>query len=257
MSTNLIERGLFSEDEIAAVLRRAQVNSDIDLSVCRADKGDTSGVLRNVHFKSEDFLDFCLDERLIGIASRYLDDFYLWRSVFWNLADGEKGQHYHQDIWPWWDIWPEKRLQLNGPADVVSIWIPFFPSSPENGGIKYLDIPHNLILDRSLLEREEFQASVEESCVRTEMRPGDGFVFDEYCLHGPGLKASHGKKIACVIRFVSSRYTAFRRSDVLVYPPTRETMAVGDNVTECKGPPAPGKVLCNSDPAVRDPGSSR
>lgn len=52
-----------------------------------------------------------LKENILQIVKQSIgNEFYLWRSVFWNLRAGQFGQKYHQDIWPWWDIWPEKKI---------------------------------------------------------------------------------------------------------------------------------------------------
>ena len=58
---------------------------------------------------------------------------------FFILKPGQKGQNYHQDIWPWWNIWPEKndyKIDYNK-QDVLSIWVPLIHSNKKNAGILY------------------------------------------------------------------------------------------------------------------------
>ena len=48
------------------------------------------------------------------------------------------------------------------------------------------------------------------------MKPGDGFVFDEFTLHGPGLEPAKDSKVAFVFRFVNARLDKINRKDIIL-----------------------------------------
>ena len=178
-----------------------------------------TGIFGNFHLENEYFLNNILNNKVLSLVSGILgSEFYLWRTKFFILKPGQKGQNYHQDIWPWWNIWPEKndyKIDYNK-QDVLSIWVPLIHSNKKNAGIHYIDRDLALPLESGLLNNESFQISVDQESICPEMLAGDGFLFDEFTLHGPGLNISRGNKCAFVFRFVNSRLKEINRDDITI-----------------------------------------
>lgn len=198
-----------------------------------------TGSVGNFHLVNDYFINSILTDKVLNLVSTFLgEEFYLWRSKFFSLLPGQKGQNYHQDVWPWWNIWPDKndyKLDTNR-QDVLSIWVPLIVSNKKNAGIHFIDKDLGLPLERDLLKNSSFQNSVDSKAICPEMLPGDAFLFDEYTLHGPGLRESEANKCAFVFRFVNSRLKVINRDDVTIsISKQNNNFSVGERITHKKG----------------------
>jgi len=209
-----IMRNFFNKDELEKLVSSIKRESGVDIL---KSEGDTvSGLYRNLHHECDSLQKFMLDERLINLARDMLgSDVYIWRSTFWNLRTGERGQNYHQDIWPWFDIWPDKEYSLNSQSDVCSVWFPLEYCDEGNGVNRGL-ASEKVLLDRSLLNNHAFQSQMEDLIPAIAMSPGDIMIFDEYSIHGPGLKNALRKKSAVIFRYLSVRRKIHNRNELLL-----------------------------------------
>lgn len=173
---------------------------------------ETSGANRDFHLSAEN-LDTLFNVDILGVvASRLGHNFLCWRSVSWNLSSGQRGQNFHQDIWPWWDLFEasDQMHPIASKARTCSIWITPIESGPDNAGFAIVEDIPNSALDREMLRHEGCQSGCEEVAVQPLMTAGDAVLFDEFTLHGPGLRASSGPKVAFVLRFCPTNLV-FRR----------------------------------------------
>ena len=118
----------------AAVSEVLEDGSDLSMNLAKDDKGAFFNDLFLWRW-NEDFRRFAFESPLPELASRILaaDDIRLfYDQLFVMEPGGQTGTPWHQDL-PYWPI--------SGP-DVLSIWVPFDPVSPDNGVVSYVAGSH-------------------------------------------------------------------------------------------------------------------
>ena len=83
------------DPEICASL----IKTNPSLLTASTDSDYSSGIKRNLHLNDKFFYELITQKNILDLVASHLgNDFYLWRSVFWNLSPGQAGQNYHQDV---------------------------------------------------------------------------------------------------------------------------------------------------------------